>query len=694
MDERDTEHEVQQTASLCRTSFTTIFAAIGTNKLIVERISQIFYQRPGEQPIFTLSDLRDEFEQFQIWAENIGDRDHDKQLEGTNSPVDDSESSDDDDEPLTDVELTAFEIQSRLGHVSDVITKLCRLAHVIRASGARSRTIKAASYVHYENGIDETKAFEEQYLPIVLRHRFQLTDPLLSRMCKVIALRRRRFLYQMAHQKGLAYGVRVEKSPTIEEQPTDKAVTPIESTYNYTNRHLSATQPDQAPSALTRPTNATTFRGLPLKRSAPSTLVASTARLALGATDIPPAPAIANRASHFQCPYCYLLVEQHKATPKSWRKHLISDLQPFVCIEPDCNDPYVLMETWADWVEHHKWAHAMEWWCEGLETSHQPASFTVAEEYSEHLLHDHMSTLTVRDVSRMVQTSGAPAQEPFKFCPFCDYQADSARSLVESDTQDTLKTAKLGQQNLQSHIFDHLLSMFLLALPGRDDIEDGGSEDDDHGVPRSSIVTGNRGSSRSAASRPLSSFTDGSALLFNRRAGDTIEPAQDSLGRPPFTGNAPGNDSFSVGVMDGADPVNSSESGHGPSVPEPLAANTPFLPAAAPLPRGQKPIMENALDYLDHVKLRCSDRPDVYNDFLAIMKDFQAQVIDTADVIDRMLSLFNDDPMLIQGFNIFLPPGYLIECRHHESPDAIRLTTPSGNMTKSLRGWPQGGSYY
>jgi hypothetical protein len=72
MDERDTEHEVQQTASLCRTSFTTIFAAIGTNKLIVERISQIFYQRPGEQPIFTLSDLRDEFEQFQIWAENIG----------------------------------------------------------------------------------------------------------------------------------------------------------------------------------------------------------------------------------------------------------------------------------------------------------------------------------------------------------------------------------------------------------------------------------------------------------------------------------------------------------------------------------------------------------------------------------------------------------------------------------------------
>lgn len=72
MDESDTEHEIQQTASLCRTSFIAILAAIASDKPIVERIPQIFYQKPGEKPIFTLSDLRDEYEQFQIWGENIG----------------------------------------------------------------------------------------------------------------------------------------------------------------------------------------------------------------------------------------------------------------------------------------------------------------------------------------------------------------------------------------------------------------------------------------------------------------------------------------------------------------------------------------------------------------------------------------------------------------------------------------------
>ena len=105
----------------------------------------------------------------------------------------------------------------------------------------------------------------------------------------------------------------------------------------------------------------------------------------------------------------------------------------------------------------------------------------------------------------------------------------------------------------------------------------------------------------------------------------------------------------------------------------------------AQLAHGQQPILNDALSYLDQVKVRFSEHPDVYNRFLDIMKDFKSQAIDTPGVIERVSNLFNGHPALIQGFNTFLPPGYRIECGTEENPDAIRVTTPSGTMTQSLQ---------
>ena len=49
------------------------------------------------------------------------------------------------------------------------------------------------------------------------------------------------------------------------------------------------------------------------------------------------------------------------------------------------------------------------------------------------------------------------------------------------------------------------------------------------------------------------------------------------------------------------------------------------LQAAAQLPHGQQPILNDALSYLDQVKVQFSNDPDVYNKFLDIMKDFKSQ---------------------------------------------------------------------
>ena len=130
------------------------------------------------------------------------------------------------------------------------------------------------------------------------------------------------------------------------------------------------------------------------------------------------------------------------------------------------------------------------------------------------------------------------------------------------------------------------------------------------------------------------------------------------------------------------------ESGQPP--PQPQAAQMApqllsFAPPQQQAPQqaqgqGQQPILNDALTYLDMVKVRFADDPRVYNQFLDIMKDFKSQTIDTPGVINRVSMLFKGHPELIKGFNTFLPPGYRIDI----TDDRIRVTTPEGHTLSPL----------
>ncbi|KAJ2968924.1 hypothetical protein NUW58_g10111 [Xylaria curta] len=61
-----------------------------------------------------------------------------------------------------------------------------------------------------------------------------------------------------------------------------------------------------------------------------------------------------------------------------------------------------------------------------------------------------------------------------------------------------------------------------------------------------------------------------------------------------------------------------------------MATSNPPVPAGSAgtngaLQQGQQPILNDALSYLDQVKVQFADQPDVYNKFLDIMKDFKSQ---------------------------------------------------------------------
>ncbi|PNS20411.1 hypothetical protein CAC42_5861 [Sphaceloma murrayae] len=166
----------------------------------------------------------------------------------------------------------------------------------------------------------------------------------------------------------------------------------------------------------------------------------------------------------------------------------------------------------------------------------------------------------------------------------------------------------------------------------------------------------------------------------------TVHGPNGLLGNPSaITGGHPASQMGGPPGAPGPYPAPHMQQSVGQTVQAGLLVPSPATNAqAAAQAQGQQPILNDALSYLDQVKIQFSDNPDVYNRFLDIMKDFKSGAIDTPGVIDRVSSLFAGNPPLIQGFNTFLPPGYRIECGTGDDPNAIRVTTPMGNTVLAM----------
>ena len=97
--------------------------------------------------------------------------------------------------------------------------------------------------------------------------------------------------------------------------------------------------------------------------------------------------------------------------------------------------------------------------------------------------------------------------------------------------------------------------------------------------------------------------------------------------------------------------------------------------------------MEDALLYLDQVKMEFGDRPHIYNEFLDIMKTFKTQQLDTPGVIRRVSTLFQGNRKLVLGFNTFLPEGYKIELPlDGDGPPVAVYRAPGQNQVTHILG--------
>lgn len=206
-------------------------------------------------------------------------------------------------------------------------------------------------------------------------------------------------------------------------------------------------------------------------------------------------------------------------------------------------------------------------------------------------------------------------------------------------------------------------------------------------VPEGTTAVGNVALSAQQAPTVQYSASYGTTTLSTGSLGKTGAQTQNT-----GAGTGPGGNSGD-GVSPGGNPVhitnaaiNSANTIRHKGTPTGGNPNmNPQVGAAGPQPQPPPRLkVEDALSYLDQVKYQYADQPQIYNNFLDIMKEFKSQCIDTPGVIQRVSNLFKGHTELIYGFNMFLPPGYKIEIQSNDQGISVPVVSmpspPSGGV--------------
>lgn len=124
------------------------------------------------------------------------------------------------------------------------------------------------------------------------------------------------------------------------------------------------------------------------------------------------------------------------------RKHVLSDLQPYVCTYPDCQLHDHFFENKNDWYRHESHTHRVEWFCNTM--SHGP--FINVEDFLDHMHAIHSEPLDKAQLLSLHHGFQQPSNAHSGTCTLCGEYASKIRS----------------------HLARHLEQLALFAIPQTD----------------------------------------------------------------------------------------------------------------------------------------------------------------------------------------------------------------------------------
>ncbi|KAL8994643.1 MAG: hypothetical protein Q9169_005444 [Polycauliona sp. 2 TL-2023] len=352
------------------------------------------------------------------------------------------------------------ELQELQHTISSYLSNLYHLSVFIRRKPAPyDRLIKSAN-------IDTRcyEFFDESYV----RDKFPKADrQLVERLGKAISKRRKYFIYRAQHRQKLAQQQRPDQAlsgrgpkgpvwkgddgisvqgktiqvardtwaPSLVQSSVAKQSTTASTLFVSNIASLGVRTSDQQSDAGTQ-----TSYGTTASSTRPDRL------------SLPPIPHSSEGHRQFECPYCFTICQVRASDPdqreKEWKRHLLADLQPYVCTFGNCSKKDSLFERRRDWISHELHSHRTEWYCNT--PGHQ--AYGSKEIFQNHMRDEHKASFDEDQLESLAKMVARPAMELKYPCPLCC-----------SDKPETFPIDKL-----EIHLGRHLEVIASFALPRND----------------------------------------------------------------------------------------------------------------------------------------------------------------------------------------------------------------------------------
>lgn len=164
----------------------------------------------------------------------------------------------------------------------------------------------------------------------------------------------------------------------------------------------------------------------------------------------PPKGPSGEELEDFICPYCCVIC--HITSSHDWERHVLSDLEPYVCTFGKCVRTNDMFRSREDWYNHEMQQHRLEYSCNMKNHERYPD----IRDFKSHMGRDHNIQIDDEQTQSQLSMFSRPTQRKSGVCPLC------------------MKSTK----HLKRHLARHLERIALYALPRQPDTEFDPSGDD------------------------------------------------------------------------------------------------------------------------------------------------------------------------------------------------------------------------
>ncbi|CEI60256.1 unnamed protein product [Fusarium venenatum] len=344
--------------------------------------------------------------------------------------------------------LATGDFERALLAISNELTLLNELSNTIRRANRKTQDEKALGQFTLidTDGNDIEGALQEAWANNILDRFPGCSEVIRIRLARSMVLRRKKIVYRRDRYSSDPFRIlQTTDKPTL--QPQSHCEGQNQRQLEGQETQLELVGKSRSAIASTSIRSATTLALPDFQKAQTPSVVSKSRTIALDSHEQlvfprPPGKLLENN------PYYTLREPRHTQgyirSEQKWREHVIGDLEAYICLFNECDQPE---RTWTHsegWLKHML-QHALQWKCPAR--PHRGQIFMTQEEFQKHLEQDHKKKYTDAELALVTNRSRQKSGPLFSSCPLCGQDVQQAGG------------------NLEKHIAGHLRSLALRSLP-------------------------------------------------------------------------------------------------------------------------------------------------------------------------------------------------------------------------------------